>query len=211
MENTVHIDKGHSLTTSRAIASKYGIKHKVVIDAIKSLNCSSEFLTANFLEEPYITKNALGILSPKTQFLITKNGLAVLELGFSSEKETILNHFDLADSVINKQRFVATVEYSMTLQRNVIRAIGITGSMSALARRMKISTATLSIIRNFGISGHPKHKFSETMLQHIEEHVDRIVNGYLGYDPEIADAIIDVSEKADRKNLTRVLKDKAIL
>lgn len=211
MSNIVHRHQGHSFTTSRAIANKYGIKHKEVVEAINSLDCSPEFLSANFLKETYTLKNTLGIQGTKTQYLITKNGLAVLELGFNRAKESIIHEFDAVDSSINKERFVTTVEYSMALQRDLNRAISIAGSMRLLARRMKVSTGTLSIIRNFGVTGHPKHRFSEAMIQKVEEHVDRVVNGYLGYDPEIAEAIIDVCVKQDRKNLTSLLKERAIL
>lgn len=130
---------GEALTTSRAVAESFGKQHKHIIRAIEQIladgaelsqpkiglanpenssgdepkiglnastqNTASEFLKANFIEAEYI--DAQG--KPRKQYIITKDGFALLAMGFTGAKAlqfkiAYINAFNRMERLIHGAR-----------------------------------------------------------------------------------------------------------
>lgn len=82
---SVTIQNGKVVTTSRAVAEFFGKLHKNVIQKIESLDCSKEFMTANF--SAVAVKVLAGFNERETKcYQMTKDGFVFLVMGFTGKK-----------------------------------------------------------------------------------------------------------------------------
>lgn len=77
----VFIHDGKAITTSRQVASYFGKQHFHVIEKIKSLECSEQFLTINFSRVPFEHNGNV-----YEEYEITKDGFVFLVMGFTGKK-----------------------------------------------------------------------------------------------------------------------------
>ncbi|HHB1914001.1 TPA: Rha family transcriptional regulator [Bacillus cereus] len=82
MNKIVFIENNEVVTDSVMVAEVFGKEHKVVLNAIRNLNCSEEFGRNNFMPSTY--NNQQNKEMPK--FLIKKDGVSFLVMGFTGEK-----------------------------------------------------------------------------------------------------------------------------
>lgn len=78
----VSIDGNKTITTSLLVATVFDKEHKDVLKAIRNLGCSEDFNQRNFAPVDYL--DAKGEKRPA--FNMTKDGFAILAMGFTGEK-----------------------------------------------------------------------------------------------------------------------------
>ncbi|MHA7847240.1 Rha family transcriptional regulator [Serratia sp. D1N4] len=129
----ITIRSGQAVTTSQSVANFFGKLHKNVIQKIKSLECSPEFMTANF--SAVAMKVQAGFDERETEaYEITKNGFVFLVMGFTGKKaaafkEAYIAEFDrmeaeLLSSAVNYQfdgRLLLTVKNGVMVNSSVLR------------------------------------------------------------------------------------------
>ena len=108
---------GVAVTTSIDIASGFGKLHKNVLRDIGSLGCSEEFSRLNF--EPGSYLDAQGQERPMCE--ITKDGFAILAMGFSGKKamrfkEAYIAGFNRMEALLrNDSKYMAILEENQRL------------------------------------------------------------------------------------------------
>lgn len=80
----VSINDGEIVTTSRKVAEVFGKRHGDVIRKIESIDCYGDFSQRNFASAEYIDEQG----KPRKQYYLTKDGMALLVMGFSGRKAT---------------------------------------------------------------------------------------------------------------------------
>jgi Rha family phage regulatory protein len=82
-DNLVNITKdGRPVTTSLKIAEKFGKEHRNVTQSIENLECPDEFGLLNFQQTSYIDQWN----RKQKMYLITRDGFAILAMGFTGKK-----------------------------------------------------------------------------------------------------------------------------
>ncbi|GLS27720.1 Rha family transcriptional regulator [Marinibactrum halimedae] len=99
----VHLINNRLVTTSLKVAEAFGKRHSHVIDKIKSIDCSEQFLTSNFSAVKY---NHRG--NEYDSFEMTKDGFMFLVMGFTGKKaaqikEAYINAFNLMEAQLRNQ------------------------------------------------------------------------------------------------------------
>lgn len=94
-------------TTSLIVADVFGKRHSHILEKIRTLDCSSEFRSANFSAHPY-TNPQNG--ETYQQFEMTKDGFMFLVMGFTGKqaagmKEAYINAFNwMADRLAQQHQ-----------------------------------------------------------------------------------------------------------
>lgn len=78
---SVFIHDGKAITTSRQVANYFGKQHFHVIEKIKNLECSEQFLTINFSRVPFEHNGNV-----YEEYKMTKDGFVFLVMGFTGKK-----------------------------------------------------------------------------------------------------------------------------
>ncbi|MCZ4333351.1 Rha family transcriptional regulator [Aeromonas hydrophila] len=78
----VSAQDGEVFTTSRQVAELFGKEHRNVLRAIRLLECDKEFTALNYELTDFIDKNG----DPRPEYLITKDGVVFLVMGFTGKK-----------------------------------------------------------------------------------------------------------------------------
>lgn len=78
----VSAQDGEVFTTSRQVAELLEKEHRNVLRAIRLLECDDEFTALNFELTDFIDKNG----DPRPEYLITKDGMVFLVMGFTGKK-----------------------------------------------------------------------------------------------------------------------------
>lgn len=97
--------RGQPMTSSLIIARKFGKRHDTVLRAIRNLECPEEFSLRNFAARDYVDERG----KSQPMFEITRDGFAMLAMGFTGKKATdwkikFLNAFNWQASEINRLR-----------------------------------------------------------------------------------------------------------
>jgi Rha family phage regulatory protein len=203
-------------TSSRMVAEKFNKLHAHVLRTIKNVECSEVFRQSNFGLSSYEQTLPNGAIKKVPEYILTKNGFVFLVMGFTGKeaakfKEEYINAFDKMEQELTTQRAGALMLATADLVEIIDKAAQMVGSYNRLSRRIGVSGASLSILRNYGIAGKANHVQSEALIQKIELHCKRIVEGHLGYNPELTDIILDISNKRARLMITDYLKRGAVL
>lgn len=95
----VLVSDGEVVTTSRKVAEVFVKNHKDVLRAINQLECSSDFRERNFALSQYSQKMPTGGSKQVNEYLITKDGMTFLVMGFKGKeaakfKEAYINAFN---------------------------------------------------------------------------------------------------------------------
>lgn len=92
----VTIHNGKAITTSQAVAEYFHKLHKNVIQKIEALDCSSEFMTANFSAVAVKVQAGFNERETKAQEM-TKDGFVFLVMGFTGKKATAFKEAYIAE------------------------------------------------------------------------------------------------------------------
>jgi phage anti-repressor protein len=103
-------------------------------------------------------------------------------------------------------RFAVESPQVFNLTKIVTQAVQVCGSQAKLAKRIGVSTGTLSQAINGQLS-----LFSNEMLRQIEKVSRKIVDKGAGYDAEIIEDVMKIEDKALRMKLFRTLRKEAVL
>lgn len=100
----IYINNGASFTTSLLIAEKFGKRHRDVLRAIRSLECSDEFRLRNFAQSSY--SNEQGKAQPC--FNVTRDGFSFVAMGFTGReaagwKEKFIEAFNAMERELLQQ------------------------------------------------------------------------------------------------------------
>lgn len=100
----VRLVNGHPITSTRNIAKAFGKNHRDVTRIIPRLDCSDQFLTANFCAVKYIHRG-----NEYTEYLVTKDGFTFLAMGFTGKKaaefkEKYIAEFNRMEAQLKKQQ-----------------------------------------------------------------------------------------------------------
>lgn len=104
----VVVENGQAVTTSLRIAEVFQKEHKVVLRAIRELDCSSTLRERNFAPSCYVVKN--GNVSKKNpMYYIGKDGFVFLAMGFTGKiaakfKEEYINAFNEMEEMLRKSK-----------------------------------------------------------------------------------------------------------
>ncbi len=113
MKELIKVDNinGELLTTSRNVAEVFEKEHKEVLRKIEGMKCSKEFRERNFTPTSYT--NGQNKIHP--MFLITRDGFAMLGMGYTGEKamkfkEDYISAFNKMESAISKMEYVSLTD-----------------------------------------------------------------------------------------------------
>lgn len=102
----VTVNNGQPITTSQAVAEKFGKSHSVVLRALRNIDCSEEFSQCNFASVEYTDKKG----ESRPMVTMTKDGFVFLVMGFTGKKaakfkEDYINEFNRMAEYLNTTRF----------------------------------------------------------------------------------------------------------
>ncbi|GAB2191794.1 hypothetical protein MAH1_34020 [Sessilibacter sp. MAH1] len=213
----VCIIDGHTVTTSRQVAEYFRKLHKHVVEKIQNLECSEEFLTANFSAVPY---NHNG--NEYIEYQITRDGFMFLAMGFTGKKaatfkEAYINEFNRLEQELHKaQSLPAPKElneheryleyrkkqdliYEQMQKEEAARIRILNSAMQSMAKELEVKTPVvvidLAVIRGLV----QRIRQNQTNIERAAaeyEYTDRTIN-YLKsqFDDDFFDARYDTYEK----------------
>ena len=102
----VTVNNGQPMTTSLAVAEKFGKSHSFVLRALRNIDCSEEFNQCCYASVEYTDKKG----ESRPMVTMTKNGFVFLVMGFTGKKaakfkEDYINEFDRMTEHLNTARF----------------------------------------------------------------------------------------------------------
>lgn len=102
----VTVNSGQPITTSQAVAEKFGKRHNNVLRAIENIDCSPEFSLLNFEQRDFIDERG----KVRRMYNMTKDGFIFLVMGFTGKqaaefKELYINEFNRMAEHLNTTRF----------------------------------------------------------------------------------------------------------
>ena len=137
---TLNVIEGKVVTTSRAVAERFGKLHKNVLQAIKNIECSEEFNRLNFQPVEYMDEK--GEMRP--EYRITRDGFVFLAMGFTGKeaakfKEAYIMAFNRMEQELIEGRSISVSVYerALTAERNEAKSFALaqTGSRLMLLRK----------------------------------------------------------------------------
>lgn len=113
--NLVSVLNNTAVTTSLIVAEYFEKRHKDVLRAINSLECSAKFNQRNFAPVEY--KDAKGELRP--MYYLTRDGFTFLAMGFTGKvaakfKEAYINAFNEMEDMIQRGEYTKYAEKLLT-------------------------------------------------------------------------------------------------
>jgi anti-repressor protein len=116
MNSIVFIENGNAVTDSLMVAEVFGKRHDLVLRDIRNLECSKEFNLLNFAEIDYVDERN----RTYKKFLIKKDGLAFLVMGYTGSKaaeykEKYIAAFNQMEEALNKPKALSEHEQRVEL------------------------------------------------------------------------------------------------
>lgn len=213
-QSIVFYQNNSAVTSSRLVASKFNKRHSDVIRSIKNLEIPQDFQERNFALSHYEQTLPTGGIKQVEEYIMTKDGFVLLVMGFTG-KEAMKFKIEYINAFNQMQESLGYTSTALTISnelREIINnAIAVVGSLNKLSGMIGVSPATISLLRKQGIMPDAKYKQSEAMISKIQLICDRIQNGPLGYDPELMECLLTVTNKSARIALMNLLKQKAVI
>ena len=137
---TLNVIEGRVITTSRAVAERFGKRHDNILRAIGNMECSPEFTALNFAVSEYI--DSTGRTLPC--YNITRDGFVFLAMGFTGKeaakfKEAYIMAFNRMEQELIEGRSISVSVYerALTAERNEAKSFALaqTGSRLMLLRK----------------------------------------------------------------------------
>lgn len=215
-ENLVFKHNNTPCTSSRMVAQRFGKRHSDVIRAINNVEVSSNFRENNFMLTQICVDMPNGGTRTEHEYVMTKNGFVFLVMGFTGReaakfKEAYIGAFDAMEAELTRQKGAALMYATAELIEQLDKAATVVGSYAKLSKRIGVSGATLSVLKNSLVNPRASHNFSEDMMRRIELHISRILKGPVGYETDLTDIILDISNKRARYKLMEYLKREAMI
>ena len=82
----IYINNDRPVVSSRDIARVFEKEHKLVMRAIRELDCSGKFRGYNFAPSSYNVETGNGTIREYPEYLITRDGFSFLAMGFTGAK-----------------------------------------------------------------------------------------------------------------------------
>lgn len=148
---------GQPFTTSRAVAERFGKRHKDVLRAIDNLlaDCPDpEFHRRNFAPMTYLDEAGKGARREQREYHLTHDGFALLAMGFTGRdalawKIAFLQAFNAleAEAVARTTRFAHALDQVRPMLRPVVECTEAGCSRAEIARPLGKSPASISYHR----------------------------------------------------------------
>lgn len=111
----VAVENEHAVTTSLRVAEVFGKKHKDVLKAVKSLDCSEDFHKRNFALMQKSIKIGNGAERKSPMYYITRDGFMFLVMGFTGKtaakwKEAYIKAFNEMEAKIRAEQMAKAIE-----------------------------------------------------------------------------------------------------
>lgn len=116
---------GQAVTTSLIVARYFKKKHKDVLRAINSLDCSDSFCGRNFALTYYETQMPNGGIRKDTMYYMTRDGFTFLAMGFTGKvaaqfKENYIRAFNEMEEALRND---SGMRYAEQLLKNVVENV----------------------------------------------------------------------------------------
>ncbi|MGK5020763.1 Rha family transcriptional regulator [Janthinobacterium sp. LB2P10] len=171
---------GKIATTSNVIAATFGKLHKVVLRAIKSLECSAEFTGRNFVPSEYFDSTGRKLPS----YIVTKDGFSMLAMGFTGKeatkwKEAYINAFNLMDSELRRigEASKQSDKHTRVPLKDAINML------VARSKHLNYSDAYKMVHQRFGIE--TVEEFSDDQVPLAVEYVHKLIAQWELVEPEL--------------------------
>lgn len=121
----VQVRNNQVVTTSLQVAKVFGKEHSKVLTAIRNLDCSADFIHANFGVYHYISKLNENVSRKLPMYYLTRDGFTFLVMGFTGKvaaqfKEDYINAFNAMEQKL-RTPVATTVRPSRESLRTSIR------------------------------------------------------------------------------------------
>lgn len=131
----VTVNNGQPITTSLAVAEKFGKSHSFVLRALRNIDCSEEFNQCSYASVEYTDKKG----ESRPMVTMTKNGFVFLVMGFTGKKaarfkEDYINEFDRMATTLNANALSTIRE----VEQLTLRIEDITKNLSAAGSFLSI-------------------------------------------------------------------------
>lgn len=161
----VNIINNQVITTSHKVADAFGKLHKNVLQKIEKLDCSAEFMSANFSAHEEIIQ-AGAVQRASKYYEMTKDGFIFLVMGFTGKeaariKENYINVFNqMADLLVQQQQ--------ISLQPNLVdMAERMTIPEMARVTQLDRMTITQFLAQNYQLKA--QHSLTEDVMQTLQQ------------------------------------------
>lgn len=151
------LDHGHPVTTSRAVAERFGKLHKDVLKAIDNLiaNCPDpEFHRRNFAPMIYLDVAGKGARREQREYHLTRDGFAFLAMRFTGAEAmawqiAFLEAFNALEAELTARttRFATALDQVRPFLRPVVEATEAGYSRSEIAEPLGKSPASVTYHR----------------------------------------------------------------
>ena len=125
------------------VAEYFGKKHKDVLRAISTLECSADFTGRNFAPCTYTSELRNGVKRTLPMYYLTRDGFTFLAMGFTGKvaaqfKEAYIKAFDEMEEMLRKQQ---CTKYAERLLKSKIRRLNksLAEGITALRKRHGIN------------------------------------------------------------------------
>ncbi len=167
--NAITCEENKLVTTSLKIAEAFGKRHTHILEKIKNLECSKEFISANFSADTAVIGLG-GNRERKSPFYqITKDGFMFLVMGFTGKKaaqikEAYITAFNTMAEKLNKLQYGTL---SPAQQRQIQQKVGILAHSYPSEQRPSVYNRVYGKLKSiFGVAKYeqiPAHLFSQAL------------------------------------------------
>jgi Rha family phage regulatory protein len=142
MSELVFIVGNQTKTTSLKVAEYFGKRHSDVLEAIRALDCTSEFSQRNFTSANYIDSQA----KARPYYEMTKDGFTFLVMGFrgikaAKLKESYIQAFNAMEANIKQQPQAGSLDFLQgmldAMKNQAERITDIANSQAQLIKRVE--------------------------------------------------------------------------
>ncbi|MDE6860923.1 MAG: Rha family transcriptional regulator [Duncaniella sp.] len=106
--NLVSIQNNQAVTTSLKVAEVFGKSHKEVLRAIRTLECSTDFIGRNFAPYHYVSELNEYVSRKLPMYYLTRDGFTFLAMGFTGKvaakfKEDYIIAFNEMEALLHSE------------------------------------------------------------------------------------------------------------
>ena len=160
----VNIINNQVITTSHKVADAFGKLHKNVLQKIEKLDCSAEFMSANFSAHEEIIQ-AGAVQRASKYYEMTKDGFIFLVMGFTGKeaariKESYINVFNQMAQLLQQQQNTYQPDILNMAERMTIPEM-------ARVTQLDRMTITQFLAQNYQLKA--QHSLTEDVMQTLQQ------------------------------------------